>query len=232
MRVRGGPAASFDSRLADAVLEAERRPSRRELVAVLAPDELDPGQLGMGSAGLVGDSPEPVLVRGEHRDGDVDVGAAQGFLPMVGTTLTDVTQDLGPSRHALPKLGDEAVEGRLRHAERLQPLVGESDRQRRIARLAGLTGGGEDPVQPPDQLTAVPAIVDAEQQVDTHVRRGALEQRTGLDVVELEGHVVHVSDAPEVQVGPGSPRPGTGTCWWPGGWRSRRRHGSWGRDLR
>ena len=41
-------------------------------------------------------------------------------------------------------------------------------------------------MQPPDELAAVGTVRDAQHQVRADVRRGTLEQRTGLDVVELK----------------------------------------------
>ena len=157
-----------------------------ELVAVLTPDQLDPGELGLGLAGLVPRGAELGLVGGEDGDGDVDVGGAEGLLPVVGTAFTGVAQDLGPGRHTFAELRGEAVQGRLRHPERLQPLVGEGDGDRRLVRLTGGRGGVDDPVQSSHQLASVVAVADAEQQVGADVRRGTFEQSAGLDVVELE----------------------------------------------
>ena len=98
---RGGPAASLDRGLADAVLETERGPSGGELVAVLTPDHLDSRELGVGLACLLGGRLEPSSVRGENRDGHVHVGAAERRLPVLGTALTDVAQQ---PRRALPSL--------------------------------------------------------------------------------------------------------------------------------
>ena len=53
--------------------------------------------------------------------------------------------------------------------------------------------GVDDPVQSPDQLAAVGAVVDAQQQVGPDVRRGPLVQRPGLDVVELQGRRLSVA---------------------------------------
>ena len=121
------PAAALDRRLADAVLEAERRAAGRELVAVLAPDQLDAGELRVGAAGLLGDGLQPRGVGGEHGDGDVDVAGAERLLPVLGAAVADVAQLGGAGRHALPELRREAVQRLLRHAERLQAVVGEGD---------------------------------------------------------------------------------------------------------
>ena len=47
--------------------------------------------------------------------------------------------------------------------------------------------GVDDPVQPPDQLPAVGAVVDPQQQVGPDIGRRPFVQRAGLDVVELQG---------------------------------------------
>ena len=65
-RVRGRSSAPLDGGLADAVLEPERRPPGGELVAVLPPDQLDAGQLGMG---LAGPAPRPLGAGPRRRRG-------------------------------------------------------------------------------------------------------------------------------------------------------------------
>ena len=104
-RTRGGPPASLDRGLADAVLETEGGPSGGELVAVLAPDHLHPGELGVGPACLLGGGLEPSSVRRESRDGHVHVGAPERRLPVLGTALTHVSEQARrapPSLHGTP----------------------------------------------------------------------------------------------------------------------------------
>ena len=98
---RGGPPASFDRGLADAVLEAEGGPSGGELVAVLTPDHLQPRQLGVGPPGLLGCSLEPGSVRGQNRDGHVHVGSCRAAAP----SARDCSHPRLPAgRRALPSL--------------------------------------------------------------------------------------------------------------------------------
>ena len=66
-------------------------------------------------------------VRRQDREGDVDVRRAERLLPVLGVALADVAELAGARGHALAELRREAVQRRLRHAERLQPVVGEGD---------------------------------------------------------------------------------------------------------
>ena len=227
--------------LTDAVLESERRPPGGELVAVLSPDQLDTRQFGVDLAGLLRDGSQACLVGREDGDGDMHVGGAEWFLPVVGTALAGVPQDLGSGSHPLAELWREAVQRRLWHPESHQPVVGEGDRQRGLVGDVASGGGVGDRVQPPHQLASICAVLDAQQQVGADVRRGTLVQRAGLDVVKLQGRALRgghrshppsmVSGAREARAGAGSAAPGRGSGPCPVGWPSRRRRGSWGRDL-
>src|SRR3712207_1855502 len=110
LRIGGRRAAPLHRRLADAVLEAEGRAPRRELVAVLAPDQRDAGELLMGAAGLLLNGLQARGVGRQHRDGDVDVAGAEGVLPVAGVALADVAQFGRACGHPLPELWREAVQ--------------------------------------------------------------------------------------------------------------------------
>ena len=112
---------------------------------------------------------------------------AERLLPVLGAALADVAQLGRAGRHPLAELRREAVERVLRHAERLQPLVGEGDGDPGVVRGIGRRASRVDHgVQPPHQLASGGAVVDAQQQVGADVRRRSLVQRAALDVVELE----------------------------------------------
>ena len=191
LRVRRRDAAAFDRRLADAVLEAEGGAPGRELVAVLAPDHLDAGQLLVRAPRPLGDRLEARRVGREHRQRDVHVGRAERLLPVLRAALADVAELGRARRHPLPELRREAVERVLRHAERLETVIGEGDGDPGVVRRIGRRPAGvDDRVQPPHQLPSRRAVVDAEQQVGADVRRRSLVQRAALDVVELEAGVL------------------------------------------
>src|SRR5215203_586246 len=88
-------------------------------------------------------------------------------------------------------------------------------------------------MQPPDELAAVGPVRDPQQHVPADVRRGTLEERAGLDVVELKigmGRLGHgcaepsvASGAREARAGAGWAVPGRGTCRRPAAWRNRLR---------
>src|SRR5262245_5140399 len=56
-------------------------------------------------------------------DDDVNFGRTQRLLPVFGATLPNVPEVFSACRHPLPKLPGEAVEGFLRDAESLEPLI-------------------------------------------------------------------------------------------------------------
>ena len=136
-----GHAAALDRRLADPVLEAERRPPGRQLVAVLPPDQLDARQLLVGPACPLDDRLEPLGVGRERGQRDVHVRRAERLLPVLGAALADVAQLGRARRHALPELRREAVQRVLRHAERLEAVVGEGDGDPGVAGRVGRRSG-------------------------------------------------------------------------------------------
>ena len=171
LRIRGGPAAPLDRRLADPVLEAEGRPPARELVAVLAPDHLDARKLRMRAARLLDHGLQPLAVRGERRQSDVDVAGAERLLPVLRTAVADIAQQRRAGRHPLSELRREAVERALRDAERLQAVIGEGGRDPGV--VGGIGRGSsavDDVVQSPHELASGGAVVDAEQEVRPGVR--------------------------------------------------------------
>ena len=171
LRVRGGSAAPLDRGLADPVLEAEGRPPALELVAVLAPDHLDARELRMRAARLLDHGLQPLAVRGERRQGDVDVTGAERPLPVLRTAVADVAQQRRAGRHPLSELRREAVERALRDPERLQPVVGEGDRDPGVVgRIGRGSSAVDDVLQSPDELAPGGAVVDAEQQIRPDVR--------------------------------------------------------------
>ena len=187
LRVGGRNPASFDRGLANAVLEAEGGASGRELVAVLAPDHLDAGQLLVRVPCPLGERLQACRIGREHRQRDVHVGRPERLLPVLGAALADVAELGRARRHPLPELWREAVERVLRHAQRLETVIGEGDRDPGVVRRIGRRPAGVDErVQTPHQFPSRRSVVDAEQQIPAHIGRGSLVQRAALDVVELE----------------------------------------------
>src|SRR5215207_2792127 len=181
-----GPTTAFDRGLADAVLEAEGGTPSSELVAVLTPEHLDPRQLLVGSACLVSGLLELSGVVSEKSDGHVHVATSERRLPVLRTALTDVAEQRGACRHPFTELRREAVQRGLRDAQSLEAAIGEPHGHRRVVPAVGRPRVGGDPMQSPDQLTSVCPVRDAQHHICTDVGRGTLEQRTGLDVVDLE----------------------------------------------
>ena len=68
---------------------------------------------------------EPRGIGRERGQRDVHVGSTEWLLPVGGAALPHVAQLDRARRHPLLELRREAVERVLRHAERLQALVGE-----------------------------------------------------------------------------------------------------------
>src|SRR6478735_12059241 len=102
--VRGRRPDSFHGGLPDSVLEAERRASGGQLVAVLAPDHLDARDLLLRVAGPGDHRLEGGGIRGESSQRDVHVTGAQGLLPEPGAARADVTELGRAGRHPLPEL--------------------------------------------------------------------------------------------------------------------------------
>ena len=145
MGLRARDAAAFDGRLADPVLEPERRAPGRQLVAVLTPDHLDAGHVLVGAAGPVEQRLQALGVGGEDGDRHMDVRGAQRRLPPVRAAVSHIAQLGGASGHALAELGREALQGGLGHTERLEALVGERHGDPRVRGRAtrGLSGADQ-----------------------------------------------------------------------------------------
>ena len=143
----------------------------------------------MCTAGARRDRFEPVAARRDDADRDVDVRRAERRFPVGGGARSDVA-DLGRARsHALAELGDEAVERHLRHAQALQPVVGERDGRPGIASLVRVAARVHYRVQAAHELASGGAVVYPQEEVAADVRGRALVERAALDVLELEPHV-------------------------------------------
>ena len=187
LRVGGRDPASFDRGLADTVPEAEGRSSGWELVAVLAPDHLDAGQLLVRVPCPLGERLQACPIRREHRQRDVHVGRPERLLPVLGAALAHVAELGRARRHPLLELWREAVERVLRYAQGLETVIREGDRDPGLVRRIGRRPAGVDErVQTPHQFPPRRSIVDPEQQIPAHIGRGSLVQRAALDVVELK----------------------------------------------
>ena len=170
--VGAGDPAALHRRLADPVLEAEGGAPRRELVAVLAPDHLHPGQLLVGAACPLGHRRQPRGVGRQRRQRHVHVGGSKRLFPIGRAAVADVAQLGRAGRHALPELRREAVQRLLGHAQRLQALVGEGNGDPGAAGgVRSGPAGVDHRVQPPQQLPPGPAVVNAQQQVGADVGR-------------------------------------------------------------
>ncbi len=119
----------------------------------------------------------------------MDVGGAERALPPFRRAHPDVAEHRGAGRHPLPELGGEGGERRLGNAERLQPAVGQCHVEPGAARGRPRGRRGDRTAQPPQHLPAVVPVVDAQQEVGTHVRRGARMQDAALDVGEVERRI-------------------------------------------
>ena len=133
-------AASLDRRMADPVLEPELlRPSASgSSAAARSPRRRGaPDAHGRARRAPLRDAPRSGPIAGSTTCTSV---VPSGFSQCSGASRR--RRRLGRARgHALPELGREAVERRLRHAQRLQPVVGEGDREPRARAPAGATAG-------------------------------------------------------------------------------------------
>ena len=133
----------------------------------------------------------------QRRQRNVHVPGSERFLPVGRAALADVSELGRAGRHALPELRREAVKRLLRHAQRLQAVVGEGNGDPGVAgRIRGGPAGVDHGVQPSDQLPSGVTVVDAEQQIGADVGGRSWVERPALDVVEFEDawcqvHVVH-----------------------------------------
>src|SRR5262249_565601 len=107
-----------------------------------------------------------LLVLGIDRQGDVQVGAAERVFPVGRRIGAEVMQDRSARRHALSEFDWEAVQGRLRHAQRLETLERENYPQRAGQRGPPPFGGGcEVRKDPPQHFTSLPDVAYAEKDV-------------------------------------------------------------------
>ena len=127
------------------------------------------------------------IIFGVERQGDVHVRCAERMLPVVWRIGTEVMQDRGARRHALPEFDRETVEGCLRHAQRLEPLEGEGDPQ-----PAGqgwhppFVGGCDVRKDPPQHLPSLARVAYAENDVFATVRFRTRAQDDRLYVARFD----------------------------------------------
>ena len=112
------------------------------------------------------------------------------MFPVVRRIGTEVMQDRGARRHALPEFDREAVQGRLRHAQRLEPLEGEGDPQPAGQRWhPPFVGGCDVRKDPPQHLPSLPRVADAENDVFAAVWFGTRAQDDRLYVARFDLNV-------------------------------------------
>ena len=85
---------------------------------------------------------QPLRIRSECSEYDVDVSGPEGLLPMFGAAFAGVAQKSRAGSHALLKLRRETVERCLRHTQCFEALKTESDAYP-VSR-AGLSGCAAD----------------------------------------------------------------------------------------
>ena len=186
VRVGTDDAAALDRRLADAILEAERLALVGQRVDILAPEQLDAGQLAQGCASALNQRLEALGVGREGQQHDVNVGGAERRLPVLGRVLADVAEIGGTSGHALLELGREAGQRLLGHTQRLEAVEREAEGQPSLLGGVGRVGGrGQGRRDPAQQLAAGAAVVDPQQEVGAGVGRGPRPQRAGLDIIKI-----------------------------------------------
>ena len=93
----------------------------------------------MGAAGPLDHRRQPRGVGRQRRQRHMDISGSERLLPIGRAALAHVTELGRAGRHALLELRCEAVQRRLGHAQGLQTLVGEGNRD---PGAAGRVGGG------------------------------------------------------------------------------------------
>ena len=158
-----------------------------QLVAVLAPDDLDARQLLVGAARPSRRRPRAGPRRARARRGRRGRRRCRAASPSWPGCSRRRRRTGCARRHPLPELRREAVQRVLRHPERLQALIGEGDGHPGVV---GRVGGGrpESTTASSRRTSSRPAARSsiAQQQVGADVGRRPLVQRPALDVVELQ----------------------------------------------
>jgi hypothetical protein len=99
-----------------------------------------------------------------------------------------VVEELVRARgHPDPERFREALQRRFRHAERLQPGVGDRYRDPGLVGLPPVGGGVDVRSQIAQELAAGPRVIHVEHDVRSVVRLWAGAQHRRLDVVQLDG---------------------------------------------
>ena len=128
-----------------------------------------------------------MLVSAVDRQGDVYVRSAERIFPVLWRVGTPVVEDRGARRHPLPEFDREAVEGRLRNPQRLEPFEGEGDPdptgQRRYPPFLGGCDVREDSAQ---HLPSLPRVAYAENDILATVRFGTRAQDDSLYVAGFD----------------------------------------------
>src|SRR5215203_4806117 len=139
-----GNAAPFDGRMTDTVAETERLCLSREGVTILSPDCRDSLHLPIRLARASEGGLEPMLIRGHCHQHHVDILRPEWLLPVLRTALPDVAQLFRARGHPLTKLPRKTVKRLLRHAERFEPLMSQSNAHPRVSQRTVGIGGRSD----------------------------------------------------------------------------------------
>src|SRR5262249_7158456 len=102
--------ASFDMRVVQPILEAEWVASFRKLAELHAVDDRDLREVVMRLARELQSLLQALIVFGVERQSDVHVRRAERIFPVVGCIGTEVMQDRGARRHALPEFDRKTLE--------------------------------------------------------------------------------------------------------------------------
>ena len=109
---------------------------------------------------------QALLVFGVDRQGDVHVGGAERVFPVARCIGTEVMQDRSARCHSLSKFNRETVQGRLRHAQRLEALESKGDPQPAGQRWhPPFVGGSNVRNDPPQHLASLPDVAYAQKNV-------------------------------------------------------------------
>src|SRR5262249_47161206 len=127
LRIGSRNAAPFYSRMTDAVPESEWFLFGGQRMAVLAPDRSYPWQFLVSLPRLIKRRLEPLGIRRDRYEDDVDFRCPERLFPISGAALAGVSQLFRARGHPLSDPRGEAAERTLRRAKGFKPLVGKRD---------------------------------------------------------------------------------------------------------
>src|SRR5262245_4956391 len=178
---------ALNVRIVESILEPKGITSFRKFTELQSVNDGDFGKVVVALPSSLKYGLQARIVFRINCERDVHVCSAERILPISGRIVIDIVEDGGPRRHALAEFFGEAVQRRLRHSQRLEALICESDAQlARKTRLPPFVRRCYMWEKAAQHFTPLCCVVDAKNHVFAFVWTRAWAQYCRLYVAHVE----------------------------------------------